>query len=90
MTNQSIHYKRNTEKFFFFFLDESYCYSFRINSSSEEGGLPRVDIFLTLTGQLQLTVIFIDVSVNVKHSKKNETGATKQASTSSKYNYSCI
>lgn len=65
MTNQSSHSKRNIEKFLSF-LNGSYRYSFRINSSSEEGGLPRVDIFLTLTGQLQLTVIFIHVSVNIK------------------------
>lgn len=47
-------------------LNISYSDSFRINSGSEEGGLPSINIFLTLTGQLQLTVVLIYIPVDIQ------------------------
>lgn len=45
-------------------IKKSYRDPFRINSSSEEGGLPSIHIFLTLTGQLQLTIVLINIPVD--------------------------
>lgn len=47
-------------------LKGSYRDPLRINSSSEEGGLPSIDIFLTLTGQLQLTIVLINIPVDTQ------------------------
>ena len=41
----------------------SYRDALRINSGPEEGRLPGIDILLTLTGQLQLTVVLVHVPV---------------------------
>lgn len=45
--------------------------AFRINSGSEEGGLPSVHVLLTLTGQLQLTVVLVNVPVDTVGSVSN-------------------
>lgn len=48
-------------------LNQSHRDTFGVNSSSEERRLPRVDVFLTLTGQLQLTVVLVHIPVDREH-----------------------
>lgn len=48
-------------------LNQSHRDTFGVNSSSEERRLPRVDVFLTLTGQLQLTVVLVHIPVDGEH-----------------------
>lgn len=45
---------------------KSYGDPFRVNSGSEEGGLPSINVFLTLTCQLQLTVVLVHIPVDTQ------------------------
>lgn len=52
--------------------EKSHRDPFGINSGSEERRLPGIHIFLTLTGQLQLTIVLVNIPVRPK-SKRSVT-----------------
>lgn len=51
-----------------------YLVFLRVDAGPEEGGFPAVHVFLGVTGQLNLTEIFIDIPARKRHRVRTQTG----------------